>query len=374
MVERDSQWLASRVVHLLGGCRAYNGFDPVLEFRPTQTSGRTAQSTIRGYYTLFTDLENMDLGVVGADFNSGLREAKIFLPADWRTYHASSGSNWACSNEIDRWAQIGNAGYRSKNIALWDIARRISHQLRVCSWRLRQISECYREQLHAQTISGRYKAGNWFEDEFTWLGYLSIQAFLVDACVLRDYLAEFYALYACSEPLVARGASPITSISGLLKKGVLSTSVCANPVTKELKLATDEDGWLYLMGAYRDMVVHCVPLARAEVSLYALNTELHVRGVGVLPSISLPLPANPAAIKKSRAKQEHLLTLQDDLESFAQVSKGGVASADGLAYAYTCIDNLTKLANQLATYSPLPPEIVSLSDEDIIGDIKVTFN
>jgi hypothetical protein len=364
------EWPAVRIVHLTGGCRAYNGFDPLLEFEPAMVSGQEVRMNIREYKSLYDDLGRAGLAIIGCDFISSSLEAKALIPTDWRTFHSWPGTIWLCQEEIDRWSGIGYAGSKAKKPGLRDIARRVSHQLRVCAWRLRQISEGYQEQLHAQTADGEFRSGIRFEDGFTWLGYLSIQAFLVDACVLRDYLAEFYAMYACPEPDLLVSGPQITSMSGL-KKRVLDKLSSTNPVTHELKLATSKGGWLHLLGAYRDLVVHCVPLAKSDSSLKALTTELSIQGAGMLPAVSLPLPNDPLAISQSRAAGAHLTTLEDELSLFVKANRGAAPSKDGLIYAYICLDNLTKLVHNISAHSPLPPEIPHITDDDVIGEIKV---
>ena len=103
---------------------------------------------------------------------------------------------------------------------LWDTASRIGHQLRVCDWRLREISEAYSTQLLARLKRKDFKIGTRFEDGFTWLTYLSLQSFLVDACILRDYLSEFAAEYIY-KPMIDLGNQRITAM-GALKKKVLN--------------------------------------------------------------------------------------------------------------------------------------------------------
>ena len=363
-------WLAARTVHLTGGCRAYNSFDPILEFEPNVPSKPKAQITLRGYNTLFADLKNSGLVPIGCDFISNSLEARSLVPPNWRTFHAWPDTIWPCQEEIDRWAQIGYAASNSKDVKLWDLARRVSHQLRVCAWRLRQVSESYREQLYAATGSGEFRIGVRFQDGFTWLAYLAIQAFLVDACILRDYLAEFYAAYACPDPDLVKGGQ-ITRMS-ILKKKVLDKVTQSTDATRELKTATAEGGWLYKLGAYRNLVVHCVPLARADASLLALTTELTIAGVGAIPAISLPIPENPSAIAKSRAASTYLTVLEDQFLFFVRANRGATPSMDGLVYAYSCLDRLTKLIRVLASYSPVAPEVPHITDADVIGEIKVT--
>ena len=363
-------WLAARVVHLTGGCRAYNNFDPLLVFEPALASGHKVQMEFRAYNYLYAHLKTADLASIGFDFVTDPTAAVGLVPADWRPYHHWPTSVWPCQDEIDRWSQIGYAGGKAKNARLWDISRRVSHQLRVCAWRLRQISESYREQLHARTATGTFRAGTRFEDGYTWLCYLAIQAFLIDACVLRDYLAEFYSMYCCPEPDLISGLH-ITSMSGL-KKQVIDKLSSTNQITDEFRSAIKKGGWLHLLGAYRDLVVHCVPLARSDSSLVALSTELIIREVGSLPAVSLPLPENPSAISKSWASGEHLASLEDELSFFVNANRGSAPSTDGLIYAHACLGNLTKLVMALGKHAPLRPEIPHFTDDDINGEINFT--
>jgi len=77
------------------------------------------------------------------------------------------------------------------------------------------VSDTYHDQLRSSTEGGSFRAGQRCEDAFTWLGYLALQTFLVDACVLRDYLAEFYAMDACPDRALA-ATNLVTRMSGLI--------------------------------------------------------------------------------------------------------------------------------------------------------------
>lgn len=363
-------WRATRTVHLAGGCRAYNRFDPSVTFAPPVTAEKQLGFKIPQYHALFPALVGVGIEPIGCDFITNSLEAKALVPTNWRPYYASSSTTWPCNDEVDNWAHIGHAGWAKRNLALWDLSRRVSHQLRVCAWRLREVSQSYRDQLHAQTAQAGFKAGVRFADGFTWHGYLSIQAFFVDCCVLRDYLAEFYSTYACPEPDLI-GGKQITSMGGLCKSNVLEKIRNPNGVTQDLKIAVAEGGWLNLLGKYRDLVVHCVPLARADQSLMALTTELKVDTAHSLPAVSLPLPDDPGAISKSRAAGGHLRALEEELSLLVDASRAGIPSTDGLMYAYSSLGRLTTLVQTLRGSSPLPPEVPHLTQADIIGDITV---
>ena len=362
-------WLAARTVHLGGGCRAFNGFDPSVEFIPRTLDGKVMRFQSRQYGGLYSELASMEVAPIGFEFLSHSLEAKELVPTNWRTYQPWSRKQvWPCNDEIDRWAQIAHAAGEVNDATLWDTARRIGHQLRVCAWRLFQLSEAYKAQLHARTAERDFLPGTRFEDGFTWLGYLAVQVFLVDACVLRDYLAEFFAIYAC--PAENRTREHITSMSGV-RRFILNRSSSTDSLFVDLSAATAKAGWLYVLGAYRDLAVHCVPLARAESSLWALATELPVKGARPLASVSLPLPTDPSGIASARASSMRAERLTQDLRLLTGATRGDVPSTDALIYCYATLDQLTRLVSRLAERSPVEPKIPHLTDEDIIGEIKI---
>lgn len=369
MTSQPTGWLAVRIVHLPGGCRAVNGLDPKVEFEPLAVNGKVATIRARAYTTLFADLHTLGLKPFGVDFYSSDLEAKGLIPPDWRPYHQWPDTAWPCSDEAQRWSHIGHAAFSRKNAGLWDVGSRIAHQVRVCSWRLRQVSEAYREQLFAKANAEEHRTGTRFEDGFTWLAYLSIQAFLVDACVLRDYLSEFYALHLCPDPELLAGGS-ITSM-GSLKKRVLNKITSPDLDTSMLQAITSVGGWLHKLGSYRDLVVHSAPLAKAQGRLFAVLEELPL-GDGALPAIRLPIPADPDAVSKSRASGSHLNGFESQYELFVKANHGDAESSDGLTYCYGALEELARLAHQFGKRSPVAPEMPRFDETNIIGEIKIT--
>ena len=363
------EWLAARTVHLIGGCRAFNGFDPTVEFFPKTLDGLTTRFQSRQYGSLCSELAAMDVAPLGFEFLSHSMEAKGLVPTNWRTYHPWTKANiWPCHDQMDTWAQIAYAASEANDAVLWDLARRIGHQLRVCAWRLYQLSEAYRSQLAARTAERDLKPGIRFEDGFTWLGYLAVQVFLVDACVLRDYLAEFFFYYVC--PAAERPKKHVASMSGL-KKTVLSKVASSDPLFGALNAATSAEGWLFVLGAYRDLSVHCVPLARAESKLWAVSTEFPIRGAKSLLGVSLPLPSDPSEIAAARTSASRNVRLAQELLLLTSATRGEVASTDALVYCYQALDQLTQLTSNLSERSPVAPRIPQLSEKDFLGPITV---
>jgi len=105
--------------------------------------------------------------------------------------------------------------------------------------------------------------------------------------------------------------------------------------------------------------------------LPAYCTELPVGKTARLPAVSLPLPADPSAIAKSRASGTHVAHLEYELAHFAEASRADSPKTDGLIYAYMCLDKLTRLAHDLGEYSPVPPEIPHVTQADMVGELKI---
>jgi len=293
---------AVRSIHLQGGCRA-NDLGGKLQLELTASNGKTAVLTPPTFHHAYGVLTRAGFTVVGADFYFEVAQADGRRLPDWRAYHHLGRTSWPCAEQADNWSFIAHAAILQKNRLLWDVASRVRHQLRSCDWRLRQISECYRDQLHSKVRNSQFVDGQRFDDGFTWLAYLAIQAFLVDACVLRDYLAEYRALILTQTGSVTFNGK-VTRI-GSLKKQCLSKGPLNIPVDQAMKKATEPGGWLHLLGSYRDLVVHYAPLASAGKSLYAVCRPLRLDAETTLPAIKLPIPPDPDKISAGRTSGAH---------------------------------------------------------------------
>jgi hypothetical protein len=357
-------WPAARNVHLLGGARAFNGLDPQVVFTPSVQPGGAFAITLAHYHSIHSRLGELGVTAIGFDFITS-SEAEGLLPTNWRPFLPLGGNVlWPCNDQVAAWAHIAHAAYEANDPRLWDLARRLSHQLRVCAWRLREVSEAYHRQLVARCERRAFGPGERFQDGFTWFVFLAMQGFLVDACILRDYLAEFFALYCCERD--ARGEA-ITSMAQLKKK-VLSNAV-TDALAGDLRSATDDGGWLHRLGAYRDLVVHCAPLERAGAKILARTSDMRLGDSHMLPAVSLALPDDPAQIRRARVAGESFSDME--LSFLAKASRGDAPGTDCLMYAYQSLNRLTRLVSDFASRSPLAPKPRHLTDADLAGPIEV---
>jgi hypothetical protein len=363
----NSEAPAVRSIHLQGGGRA-NDVGGLLQLELLASNGRHAELIPPSFHHAYGALRRAGFLVVGADFFFEIEQADGRRLPSWRAHHSFRGTSWPCAEQADKWSFIAHSAIRQKNGLLWDVATRVSHQLRACDWRLRQVSEAYRDQLHAKVRAEEFADGKRFFDGFTWLGYLAIQAFLVDACVLRDYLAEYRAL-VLSQSGEKVFTSKITRIASL-KKQYLSRGQLAASVDQQLQQATEAGGWLRLLGGYRDLVVHYAPIASAGQDLYALCIRIPLDAQITVPSIKLPIPPDPDKISAERTSGAHVDDPEQNYARFLNAIKDPGSALDGLGYAHSVLGHLSVLASGLAALSPVKPEMPVLTDEDIF-DIKI---
>jgi hypothetical protein len=365
----DNKWPAARIVHLTGGCRAINDHDPIVHFLPNTIEGIEWQFAVSAYGEIYRNLESLGFQIVGVDFYSHVLEVEGSVPPNWRSYCRAGHTSWPTEEAAQKWRNIGNAGFKRKDGMLWDTASRIGHQLRVCDWRLRGVSEAYSNQLLAKLKQKDFKIGTRYEDGFTWLTYLSFQSFLVDACILRDYLSEFAAEYIY-KPMIDLKNQRITAM-GALKKKVLNKISDPDTLTRELQIAAGDNGWLTLLGNYRDLVVHSAPLAQAKVKLFSLCDQLSIADDAHIPILRCPIPEGPAKILSARSTGDHFSDFSNQLNSFAKAATGDIPVVDAIEYASTVLGKLASLAEQIAGRSPVAPEMMVFDSSNIIGAIKV---
>jgi hypothetical protein len=190
-----------------------------------------------------------------------------------------------------------------------------------------------------------------------------LQAFFAEACILRDYLAEFAAAHVYAG-LTQPGITTLAKLLPYLRKSALS-----DVVTEALKTATADDGWLTLLGQYRNLVIHSAPLAMAKQRLWVWCQTHDLPRGEKLPVIRVPLPNDPAAIMARRRKTEYekFSAIADQFAGEADVEAGMI---DALRYSHEVLGKLGELAALLAQHSPVEPEIPVLTDEDLAGPIE----
>ncbi|MGQ3319112.1 hypothetical protein ACT4MW_07200 [Pseudomonas brassicacearum subsp. neoaurantiaca] len=337
------EWLAAREVHISGGIRVLSYGGSCNFLYPGDMTGEKKAIQIQTYTSLFSDIRRLGLEVVGCDFFTGPHS---HARPEWRI-KSSLGSDWLTWDQGRDWSFIAHGAFKKGDSKLYDIATRISHQLRSCEWRVRQLSESYMDQLNAKLQSGDFKDGQRFLDGFTELCYLAAQTFLIDACTLRDYLIEFY------WHVKPTGSAKITSIGSLCSHWKKTPPT--DPHGLEIQKISSPGNWLDILGSYRNLIIHAAPLATAGATLYSIAGIVKLSNSESLPFVKLPLPSDPGKLKDDRNSGKHFDDPSLRRARFHNIIEkaDAVSALDSLTYANSCLEKLSVWAASLAELSPV---------------------
>jgi hypothetical protein len=286
------------VAHLQGGLRAINNLGLPVEIVPNLIHNQPVSFKIpNNSYKIpdfIEELKKLNLEVVGIDCYNNIEQLEPLYPPEWLSLDHINGAN-----NPSVWGNLCVKAHTQQDYYLADIASRISFGLKACDTRLRDLSESYYRELYTQCKYDSFKDGDKYYSLNTFNIYLALHSFLVESCLLRDYLAEFMHIY-----IFNNYAQGLITTMGTLKKKVLNKLDSHNDFTSEIIEITDDDlakeGWLAKLGAYRDLVVHSTPIEQVGASSFILKKIININSSQSLPSIQLLLPNNPSEIYKQR--------------------------------------------------------------------------
>lgn len=366
---KQSSWKSARKTFIAGGCEVINIDNEVAWIEPCVETEHRLIFEIPSYGSLYQALAELDLTPFVTEFIHHKYQIEGSMPAESRACFIGKGDTWILETQCHIWSQVAAEAARQKDSGIWDCASRISHQLRATQYELDTIASAYSRQLKARLISQDYENGQLFADMFTDKCYQAIQNYLINACILRDYLAEFYFKFCISSQL--RENHSVTTMSALKKK-VLTKTTCNDPLFLELKAETSKDGWIKELGDYRDMAAHSVPLAKVLRHMFIKSESKMLLKKYEVPGIRCPLPNSPAEIKTERAKGQAFIDFENQWRKELEIANGPDAGQDGMKYAHTTSFNLAKLAEKIVAESPIEPKMQIIDESMVIGEIKVT--
>ncbi len=346
-----------RVAHLLGGLRAFNNPGPEVVIVPNTIHNKVASFNIPSYPAFIDVLRDLKLAPVGIDFYSSSEEIEGTWPPEWHSLSRIRSPNYPLNDlndSVRAWRNVSFYAHTQQDYCLADIAGRIGFEIKACETRLRDLSDSYHRELVTLCKSGKFKDGQRFASLHTFNIYLAVHSFLVESCSLRDYLAEFVRLYVFQQYREEK-----VSTMGSLRKKILKNEHEHDAFAKELYEATEPDsanGWLAKLGDYRDLVVHSVPLAQARTKSFLVQKLSNLGNDKCLPSIALPLPANPGSISKKRSAGLYFSSVDEWFMAVQEDAEESRRATDALEYCCFANSNLTKLATDIVKYSPVKPE------------------
>ncbi|KEZ76134.1 hypothetical protein C41B8_16399 [Salinisphaera hydrothermalis C41B8] len=360
-----------RVVHLLGGGRLVNELGPRAVVHPKPLVGEQASFETDTYAKLFHDAHWAGLEPVGVEFYSHQMQATGEEPPEWKPYLRRFTSTWCCDDSAQKWAEIAHVAHQRKLALEWDLSRRIRYQLRTLSWRLFEVSQAYHNQLVGKLASGSFTDGGKFEDGFTAQMYLALHSFLIDACILRDYLADFIAKFILPKE---SGDFGRFKDMGQFRYKVLGPHKNEGGIASELWEATDENtnGWLAVLNAYRNIVVHSAPLEHAEARLFAQSYLAPFNGDRRIPAIRCPIPGDPISVKQARSSAADHKSFDELQQSYLMMARQEGYGVDGLEYVWSVAGRISAFSQQVSIRSHIEAQPITVTSKDTIGGFSYT--
>jgi hypothetical protein len=238
-----------------------------------------------------------------------------------------------------------------------DVCSRINFEVKACNLRLRQLSEAYKVEVWSLHETGRFSIGK-IDTLNSFSLSLETHDLLRELCTLRDYLAEFIANFVLDHLL--RVDNRILSMTSLIK-AIKNNEILDNDIASELLEITNENkcGWLAKLSAYRDLVVHYVPLGQASGRGFVIERFLPGNGLGDFPSIYFPIPSDLFRVKRDRSKGSPFKTVSEWIEAS---KKDDTDSLDALEYCSQSVGKMMSLACKIAELAPILPEIPTFVD------------
>ncbi|WP_324282611.1 hypothetical protein VKI21_10815 [Cyanobacterium aponinum UTEX 3222] len=355
-----------RIVHLLGGLRALINENQILEIIPCLSKkdnciGKFDQDLINVLYLL-------KLKPIGIDYFTNIDHIKGYYPPEWRLashYDYLIMSNLTVSIDM-AWSHI-SSNRTLKDTKLRDLSNRITFFIRSCKYRLREISEAYMNELLI-LVKQQQTEERLFSSINTLRTIYAINAFLSDACMLRDRLAEFIAIYVYPDSSEKKISTFSSLRKYILKESLILNDSFANYLHK-ISAQEVEIGWLGEIGLYRDYLTHTGLLNNLQNSFFMRFDHKVLESNIKLPFLVFPL----IDVEKIKHINSNIKTLDDMQQWRKQIDELNQKSKkDALEFCFNSLNNLLALASELIKKSLVKPEIIQLSADDIIGEIIIS--
>jgi hypothetical protein len=361
----EQKWpIGLRMVWLTGGLLAINEAGQTGVQIKSNPLGRTFGTfSLSTYAELFSRLRSLGLRIIGTTFVTDPRQLDGLRAPEFRAAGLDGG--WPVWDTKQLWRQIAHTSSRNGDHRLLDVAARIAAALQYSQMRLHDLAMSYSSQLHSSLHNKEPEAYRAFKDTNSAAVYKDIHSLFWEMAVLRDVLSEFIAVFCI-------GRKDATTLSGLLKS--LNKRPSTDPYAEEVVRIADSEnpgGWLGKFGSYRDCFTHSAPLDLVRGSAFAIQDQIVLLDSSSVPQIYYPLPERPAHLVRQRS-QGILIDPSNELKPHGERKHDRAKEPDALEYLHGRLSEFTNLAIRLVARSPVAPQPINLTKDDIIGEIKVS--
>ncbi|WP_438731068.1 hypothetical protein ACR9YC_05740 [Parasphingorhabdus sp. DH2-15] len=345
-----------RIVHILGGLRA-------VDFgRENVTVAISPEIALLKFPTpefsqLYRYLNNLNLVPIGVEFPNSLT-AERKAPADWQSLFTNTGH--LLMTERRAWSEIRHYAAAEANEETFRVASKCATYLDLINIRLFQLSNAYNRTLNGRYLNG-WQANHLCSDGFMGEIDAAVHAFAADSGSFRDLIAEIVWRYILKEN------ATVTTLGTFIKKSKNHD----NGLAQEILTAADDGGWLKSLSNLRDSIVHIAPFGMSDPFHEYQVRELILNEATKIPRIHYPL------LKKSGTvyTKEEAFPPNNDEDSFHKMVSDYNSfvneSIDGLTYAWQQIERLGSLLSRVRIATDLKHKPITITDDDVVGDIKV---
>jgi hypothetical protein len=348
-----------RIIWLSGGVVAINEPGASVQIRAGSNGPIFYEFQLPTYSSLFHMLSQAGFSVMGATFIQDMDEIRGIRPPEFRAWVGS----WRVSDLHQQWRQVAHAASQKNEMVLMDVVSRIASELMYSEMRLLNLSEAYSTQLCGKAQQGALKDFERFKDLNSPPIYLAIHALFWELAVLKDNLAEFAAKFLF-------GFDRITTYRGLLKS-LSQSKHQSDDLAIELLTAGSDTGWLATFTAYRNLFTHSAPMEQAAGIAFAVLDQIAITDGRSAPQLYYALPSNIQELMKRRSGG----VLYKDFDELIAASAGRKpireTEPDALQYLHSSLSQMSLLAERLIKRSPIAPEMIHLTDADVIGSIQI---
>lgn len=346
-----------RVVHLLGGLRA---IDVRSEQVVVQIAPNLPVLAIKTpeYAHLYAVLSRLSLTPIGVEFPNGLTmEGR--MPPDWQAFFPGMG--FRLMDERNAWSNIRHSASRDGEHAIRLVASKCVTYLDLLNIRLLQLSAAYSRTLRAQMFDGG-KPHGFFSNGYMREIDAAVHAFLSDAGSFRDLVAEIVWRFVLKEP------GQVTTLATFLKKAKGSSL----PLVRQILEAGKDGSWLHSFSELRNNIVHVAPVGRSQTFHYCELREIAVGADSKVPRLHYAVLGKDGRIWQDSGEDTDFNNEAAIKAALEQYRAYFADSIDGLSFASQTIERMMALLTQVRAATGFKGKMMTITDDDIIGDIKVT--
>jgi hypothetical protein len=365
MAESEKNWPhVCRIIWLSGGVIAVNEPGASVKIEAGINGSVLYELQLPTYASIFDILAQFGFPAIGATFIVDMDELQGIRPPQFRALIAGQRT-WRVFELHQKWRQVAHAASQKNEMALMDVTSRITSELRYCEIRLLNLTEAYGAQLAGKAKQGAINGSETFKDLNSLQVYLAIHALFWELAVLRDNLAEFAAQ-------IVFGFDNVTTLTGLLKQ-LPASKWKDDELAKEILIAGSDAqaGWVAIFTAYRNLFTHNAPMEQAAGIAFAHLDQMVLKDGRTIPQLYYPLPREVNELLKRRSKGVLYKNFDELIAASTNKRPVRETEPDALLYLHSILGKMTTLAELLIQRSPIVPEMIHITEEDVIGTVQI---